>query len=641
MVPSIISHYEILEKLGEGGVGVVYKARDTRLGRTVALKFLQGHLTDVESEKGRLLKEAQAAAILNHQNICTVYGIEEHDGETFISMEYIGGGTIRQKFPYASPEEAVKAALQIGEALQEAHARGIVHRDIKPENIMFTANGQIKVMDFGLAKLRGAMRQTPSSGAIGTPAYASPELIQGGDVDSRSDIFSFGILLYEMLAGRLPFRGEHEASVMYSIVNEDPPPLSAARADVPEELERIILRALEKDVDRRYQDIGAMLGHLKEVRTGPSPSSQPLLAVLPFENISPDKENDYFSEGLTEEIIASLSQLGGLKVISRTSVMRYRGLGKNLKQIAEELNATYILEGGVRKSGQQLRITTQLIDAVQDTSLWADTYRGTVDDIFDIQEKVAGRIVRALKVRLTRDEKNTLRKRLTEDSEAYQLYLQGRHFWNKRTEAGLNAAIRYFEKAIERDPRYPLAWAGIADSYNLLATDGNTIRKDLYRKAKVAVTKALEIDDRLAEAHTSLALILMLDEWDWTNSYCHSKMRVSSPSRPTIMPASTQMPCSTKRRISAARSRRRFWRFLAIRRASSFGDSIPMKTSAMPASAHILRRSSSPAASIETCVTNCMGPSGCRWFHSASAARSALARARYTVKLSSARYAVR
>jgi serine/threonine protein kinase len=527
LVPSIISHYEILEKLGEGGMGVVYRAEDTRLGRTVALKFLPDHLTADEAERGRFLQEAKAAAALNHKNICTVYGIEEHDGQMFISMEYIEGGTLRQKLPYAKAEDAIATAIQIGEALQEAHSMGVVHSDIKADNIMLTSKGQIKVMDFGLAKLKGAMKLTRTSNAVGTPAYMAPEQIQGGEVDFRSDIFSYGVLLYEMLAGRLPFRGEHDASVMYSIVHEDPPSLSLLRTDVPDQLEGIILRALEKDVNKRYQDVHTMLGLLKEVNIRPSHPSQHLLAVLPFDNISPDKEIDYFTEGLTEEIIASLSKLRGLKVISRTSVMRYKGEEKNLKQIAGELHATYVLEGSVRTSGQELRITTQLIDADQDISLWSETYRGNLNDVFDIQEKVAGRILRALKVRLTPDEKKRLRKRFTEDKEAYQLYLQGRHFWNKRTEVGLNAAIRYFEKAIEKDSRYSLAWSGVADSYNLLATYGEVHRKDLYKKAKAAVTKALDIDDRLAEAHTSLAMLLMLDEWDWTNSEKEFKLGIS------------------------------------------------------------------------------------------------------------------
>ncbi len=499
-------------------MGAVYKARDRMLGRTVALKFLPDPLTSDEAGKDRILHEARAAAALNHSNICTVYGVEEHDGRMFIAMEYVDGGTIREKLPYPRIDDAVTAAIQIAEALEEAHSRGIVHRDIKADNIMLTSRGQIKVTDFGLAKANSATSPDPVSGTAGTAAYMAPEVIQGGKTDARSDIFSFGVLLYEMLAGRRPFRGDHHAAVMYSIVHETPPALSAARADVPEKLERIIMHALEKDTEKRFQDVHTMLGQLRKATTTTANPTEHMLAVLPFDYISPDKENDYFSEGLTEEIIASLSKLRGLKVISRTSVMRYRGKDKNLRQIAEELHASYVLEGSVRKSGQDLRITTQLIDAGRDVSLWSETYRGSLNDIFEIQEKVARRILRGLKVRLSPDEKSRLKKRSTADNDAYQLYLQGRHLWNRRTEQGLNAAIRHFEKAIERDPLYSLAWAGIADSYNLLATYGGVHRKDLYRKGKAAVNRALEIDNRLAEAHTSLAMLLMLDEWDWTNS---------------------------------------------------------------------------------------------------------------------------
>ena len=508
-------------------MGVVYKARDTKLGRTVALKFLPSRLTEDTAGKERLLREAQAAAALNHANICTVFGVEEHDGSLFISMEYVDGGTIRQKIPYANVDEAIRAAVQIGEALREAHERGVVHRDIKADNIMFTSKGQVKVMDFGLAKFRGMAGPSRPSGVIGTAAYMAPEQIREEEADARSDIFSFGVLLYEMLAGRLPFRGEHEASLMYSIVHEDPPSLSSVRTDIPESFERIIRRALEKDMTRRYQDAHTMVNLLKEVKTGSPPSSRDMLAVLPFDNISPDKGDDYFSEGLTDEIITSLSRLQGLKVLSRTSAMRYRGRDRSLKEIAAELHAKYVLEGSVRKAGQELRITAQLIDADEDVSLWADAYRGNLRDIFDIQEKVAGKIVEAMKVHLTPDEKSGLKKRSTGDSEAYQLYLQGRYFWNRRTEAGMNAAIEYFGKAIERDRHYSLAWSGLADAYNLLGTMSGNFRRDLYSKAKSAATQAVEIDDQLAEAHTSLAMIMMLGEWDWANAEKELRLGIS------------------------------------------------------------------------------------------------------------------
>ena len=535
MIGQTILHYKILEKLGEGGMGVVYKAQDTKLNRPVALKFLPTKGSTDNSTRDRFLHEAKAAAALNHPNICTIYGVDEFEGTMFISMEYVEGGTLGPHIPYGKVPEALDIAIQISEALQEAHRKGVIHRDVKPGNVLVDANRRVKVMDFGLAQLSGALRGATSPTTMGTPAYMAPEQIQGAEADPRSDIFSFGVLLYEMLAGRLPFRGDHTASMMYSIVHEDPPPLSSVRDDVPESLERIIRQSLEKDMSRRFQDVPELLRLLRGVTmTAPPGAPGELLAVLPFDNISPDKENEYFSEGLTEEIIAALSKLRNLRVISRTSAMRYKGTDRSVKEIAGELHAKYVLEGSVRMSDQDLRITALLIDADQDVHLWAETYRGNLKDIFDIQEKVAGKIVRALKLRLTADEKRTLKKRFTDNTEAYQLYLQGRYFWNRRTEGGLNAAIRYFEQAIEKDPHYSLAWAGIADAYNLLGAYGDHHRKDLYRKAKTAVTRALEIDDHLAEAHTSLAMLLMLDEWDWMAAEKEFKLAISlDPQYPT------------------------------------------------------------------------------------------------------------
>ncbi len=516
-------------------MGVVYKAEDTKLRRLVALKFLPQQITVADEDKARFLQEARAISALNHPNIATIHDIDEANGQKFLVLEYIPGGTVKAKLKQLKSEdrefslaEVLDYGIQAAAALAHAHRRQIIHRDVKTDNLMLTDEGKLKLTDFGLAKLRGSVHVTKTGTMVGTAAYMSPEQIQGGEVDARSDIFSFGVVLFEMLTGRLPFRGEHEAAMMYSITNEEPLSLSSLRKDVPERLDRIILRALEKDVNRRYQDVLTIVGLLKEVSTvSPSDLTQHLLAVLPFDNISPDKENEYFSDGLTEEIIASLSKIRSLKVISRTSVMRYKGTDKSLNQIARELHAKYVLEGSVRKHDQELRITAQLIDADQDVHLWAEKYRGNLRDVFDIQEKVAGRIVKALKVRLTPDEKQTLKKRFTEDSEAYQLYLQGRYFWNRRTEDGMNAAIKYFEKAVERDPRYSLAWAGLADSYNLLGEYGNQVRRDLYPKAKVAVSKALEIDSRLAEAHTSLGSLLMLNEWDWTNAEKEFKLGIS------------------------------------------------------------------------------------------------------------------
>lgn len=356
-------------------------------------------------------------------------------------------------------------------------------------------------------------------------------------MDARTDIWSFGCVLYEMLTNQQAFHGETMTDVLANIIHREPDSILAHRRDTPAELERIIAKAIHKNRDERYQSAKELWHDVQQlhtrllveaeiIRSGegervaqvqPSPFLSSI-AVLPFANLSAEKDNEYFSEGLTEEIIMNLSKLQVLKVITRGSTMRYVKEGKTHKQIANDLGVQYLLEGSVRRYGSDLRITAQLVDAFRDEYIWAETYRGTMKDIFDIQEKVASEIAQALQIRLSPDEKQNLKKRPTENTGAYQLYLQGRFFWNKRSEEGLKTAIRYFEQAIEKDPHYAVAWAGIADSYSLLGEYGNIPRKELYPKARAAVNKALEIDDQLAEVHTSLASILMLSEWDWANS---------------------------------------------------------------------------------------------------------------------------
>ena len=520
MIGESISHYRILEELGRGGMGVVYKAEDTKLKRIVALKFLPSHLSASDQDRERFTQEAQAAATLNHPNICTIYDIKEEEGHQFIVMEYVDGRTLRDIVGAPLPvDEAVSHAIQIGEALHEAHSKGIVHRDIKSENIMLNSKNQVKVMDFGLAKLKGSMRLTKTSSVVGTLAYMAPEQIQGGNLDARSDIFSFGVVLFEMLTGRLPFRGEHDAALMYSILNEDPEPMRRFSATIPPEVDRIVMRSLQKDPAARYESVREMineLSHAKHRLAHPREMKQDVLksiAVLPFENISPDKDNEYFSDGLTEEIIANLSKVRRLKVVSRTSVMRYRKSNKPLRQIAGELQAQYVLEGSVRKHRNDLRITAQLIEAEQDVHLWGETYRGTVEDVFDIQEKVAAQITESLKVQLAPDEEKGLRKRGTLDAEAYQRYLRGRFWWNKRTEEGFRRAIGYFEQAIEKDHSYAVAYAGLADCYNLLSAYALVPPEESMPKALAAARAALQCDENLAESHEAIAHVGLLFDW--------------------------------------------------------------------------------------------------------------------------------
>src|SRR4029453_6616406 len=372
---------------------------------------------------------------------------------------------------------------------------------------------------------------------MGTVAYMSPEQARGQETDARTDIWSFGCVLYEMLTHQQPFPGETMPDVWSNIINSEPASILTHRSDTPAELERIIAKTVRKNRDERYQSAKELFNDLQQLQTRLLVESEIIrsgsgerisqiqpapflssIAVLPFANLSAEKDNEYFSEGLSEEIIMNLSKLQKLKVITRGSTVRYAKEGKTHKQTAIDLGVQYLLEGSVRRHGRDLRITAQLVDAFRDEYLWSETYRGTMEDIFDIQEKVAAEIVQALQLRLSPDEKQVLKKRFTENTGAYQLYLQGRFFWNRRSEEALKTAIRYFEQAIERDPNYALAWAGIADSYSLLGEYGNIPRKELYPKAEAAVHKALEIDDQLAEVHTSLASLLMLSKWDWANS---------------------------------------------------------------------------------------------------------------------------
>src|SRR5574341_126768 len=523
MIGQTISHYKILEKIGEGGMGVVYKAQDTKLDRTVALKFLPHHLTESEQDKARFIQEAKAASALNHPNITTIHDISENMGAQFIIMEHIEGPTLKE---LSSSELALKniieIAIQLCQGLQAAHQKQIIHRDIKSDNVKIAPGNRVKIMDFGLAKLKSATPLTKAGTTVGTVAYMSPEQAQGREVDQRTDIWSLGVVLYEMLTGKLPFRGEYEQAIIYSILNEEPELVTSLRSAIPVELEQVLDKALAKNVNKRYENADELLRDLRQVqqnlKNSTSPVSSKSIAVLPLENISPDKVNEYFSDGLTEEIIMNLSKIKDLKVTSRTSAMHYKGTKKPLKQIAKELQVQYVLEGSVRKQGSDLRITAQLIDAMQDAHLWAEKYSGTLNDIFDIQEKVAEKIVEALKVKLTAGEQQQLSRRYTEDTEAYQLYLKGRFFWSKRTEEGFEKAIGYFNQSIEKDPNYALASVGGAEAYIVMGVYCYQRPREVMPKARQAAQKALELDNKLAEAQASLAHLKILYDWDWAGA---------------------------------------------------------------------------------------------------------------------------
>jgi len=527
MIGQTVSHYKILDKLGEGGMGEVYLAEDTSLGRKVAVKFLSSDKAADQESRQRFVHEARAQAMLSHPNIATFHEVGEMQDKVFIVMEYIEGRPLSHLAAgeKLSLPEILDLAVQVGEGLQAAHEKGITHRDIKPENVLVTSKHHAKITDFGLAKWKGASTLTQTGARMGTAFYMSPEQVEGKNVDHRTDIFSLGTILYELLCARRPFEGDTDTAIFYDLINTQPQPLARFARNIPEKLEQIVFKCLAKKPEERYQHIDELLVDLRSVKkkleTGLSASetskstAAPSIAVLPFTNMSSEPENEYFSDGLTEEIIAHLAKIRALKVISRTSVMRYKQTAKPLKLIATELGVRHILEGSVRKQGNHLRITAQLVDALEDSHLWAETYRGTVEDVFDIQEKVAAEIAEALKLKLSPQEQRNLEKRQTENTEAYQLYLKGRFFWNKRTEESLKKGIEYFEQAIEKDPVYALAYTGLADSYNVLTAFTLIAPNEAVPRIRKAALKALEIDEALAEAHISQAWLRACFDWDW------------------------------------------------------------------------------------------------------------------------------
>lgn len=534
MIGKTISHHKIVEKLGEGGMGVVYKARDTHLDRYVALKVLPAEKVADPDRKRRFVQEAKAASALNHPNIIHVYDIDQAEGTDFISMEYVDGKTLDRLIPRNGMPlaEALKYAVQIADALAAAHAAGIVHRDLKPANVMVTEKGLIKVLDFGLAKLsplagiENTQTVTVAGTISGTLSYMSPEQAEGRPVDGRSDIFSLGAMLYEMASGIRAFERDSGITTLAAVLHEQPPPLR----NVPPDLAAIISRCLCKNPGDRFQRADEIRQALQQIgRSAPVPA----IAVLPFTNMSEDKEDEYFSDGLTEEVINALTKIPGLRVTARTSSFAFRGKEQDIREIGARLAVDKILEGSVRRAGNRIRVTAQLINVSDACHLWSERYEREITDVFAIQDEISQVIVDKLRVGLGQERRAS--RRPTENLEAYNLYLQGRYHLSKWTPEGFAKAKQCLEQAVARDPDFALAYDALSEFYWFLGFFGLIPPKEAFSVGIWAALRALEIDDTMAETHALVGMYRKELDYNWPEVQREMKRALElNPSSPTV-----------------------------------------------------------------------------------------------------------
>jgi serine/threonine-protein kinase len=521
---ALAGRYAIAGELGQGGMATVYLADDLKHHRQVAIKVLRPDLVPTIGAE-RFLREIRTAARLNHPHILPLYDSGAVGEILYYVMPYVRGESLRQRLARERQlpvEESLTITRDVAAALHLAHTQGVVHRDIKPENILLH-EGQAMVADFGIALAvqgvqgPGGGRMTETGLLLGTPAYMSPEQAAGEVVlDERSDLYSLACVLYEMLAGGPPHEGPSVRATIASRLTERPPPVRGRRADAPVEVERALLTALATDPADRYTSVAEFAAALTR-REAPGPRT-PTVAVLPFRNLSADPENEYFADGITEDVIAQLSRIRALKVISRTSVMQFKNQDRSLREIGERLHATTVLEGSVRRVADQVRIVAQLIDVETDQHLWAETYDRRLTDIFVIQTDVALHIATALQAELSRDEHNRIRREPTADVEAYQLYLRGRHWYTRFTADGFRKSVEYFDRAIARDPDYALAYVALALAHTEMGETGAARPDTAYRRAKDAAQRALTLDPDLGEAHLALAYVTFVSEFDWVGA---------------------------------------------------------------------------------------------------------------------------
>ena len=538
LVGKSVAQYVIEATLGRGAMGVVYKAHDPKLHRKVALKFLPAEWSQDDTAKQRFIREAQAASAADHRNICTIHDIDStDDGDLFIVMAYYDGQTLKQKLASgALPlDETLEIGAQVAEGLAKAHAHGVVHRDIKPGNLIIT-DDCVKILDFGLAKFADSLQLTMTGSQIGTVAYMSPEQARCEEADVRSDVWAVGVVLYEMLTGQVPFRGGYAEATLYAIKNDPLPRLRGSESERSEAVEKVVYRALEKDPRKRFQTAGDLARALRRLqertlpadvkmisdvtsgshRSGRAGARPPSIAVLPFRNISDERGQDYFCDGLTEEFINALTKIKGLRVVARTSVFRFRDQAPS--RIREALNVDKVLDGSVRKTGNRLRITVALLNTVDESRLWQESFDRQLEDIFAVQDEIASTVVKILKGKLDTDESTRAVVPHAKSVEAYQAYLEGRYHWNKRTETELRKSARCFERAIASDSQYAPAYVGLAEALVTLGTYGAIPPSEVVLKAPAALEKALELDDTFAEAYVCRGCLQSVYNWSWSEA---------------------------------------------------------------------------------------------------------------------------